>query len=61
MQAATLFFVTGEKAIQHLFSRNTHLEFDYGPLILFLGKLDSYFFKHSPMQCRKLETLRYTL
>jgi hypothetical protein len=45
-QAATLFFVTGEKAIQHLFSRNTHLEFDYVPLIVFLGKvisdLDSY-------------------
>ena len=35
-QAATLFFVTGEKAIKHLFSRNTHLEFGYGPLILFL-------------------------
>eukprot|EP00092_Neocalanus_flemingeri_P010722 GFUD01011549.1.p1 GENE.GFUD01011549.1~~GFUD01011549.1.p1 ORF type:complete len:864 (-),score=141.42 GFUD01011549.1:346-2937(-) len=34
-QAATLFFVTGEKAIQHLFSRNTHLEFDYAPLIIF--------------------------
>ena len=34
-QAATLFFVTGEKAIKHLFSRNTHLEFGYGPLILF--------------------------
>ena len=38
VQAATLFFVTGEKAIQHLFSRNTHLEFDYLPLIVFLGK-----------------------
>jgi len=34
-QAATLFFVTGEKAIQHLFSRNTHLEFDYAPLVIF--------------------------
>jgi hypothetical protein len=31
--------VTGEKAILHLFSRNTHLEFDYGPLIVFLGKV----------------------
>jgi hypothetical protein len=39
MEAATLFFVTGEKAILHLFSRNTHLEFDYGPLIVFLGKV----------------------
>ena len=28
--------MTGEKAIVHLFSRNTHLEFGYGPLILFL-------------------------
>ena len=34
-EAATLFFVTGEKAIRHLFSRNTHLEFDYAPLIIF--------------------------
>jgi len=34
-QAATLFFVTGEHAIQHLFSRNTHLEFDYAPLVIF--------------------------
>ena len=34
-EAATLFFVTGEKAIRNLFSRNTHLEFNYGPLIIF--------------------------
>lgn len=34
-QAATLFSVTGEKAIQHLFSRNTHLEFDYAALVTF--------------------------
>ena len=36
IKAATLFFVTGEKAIQHLFSRNTHLEFGYSALIVFL-------------------------
>jgi len=35
-EAATLFFGTGENAIQQLFSRNTHLEFSYGPLITFL-------------------------
>ena len=34
-EAATLFFVTGEKAIRNLFSRNTHMEFNYGPLIIF--------------------------
>jgi len=34
-EAATLFFVNGEEAIRHLFSRNTHLEFGYGPLIIF--------------------------
>merc|ERR1719309_1143501 len=35
-EAATLFFGTGENAIQQLFSRNTHLEFSYGPLFTFL-------------------------
>lgn len=33
---ATLLFVTGEEAIHHLFSRNTHLEFDYAALITVL-------------------------
>ena len=32
-QAASLYFGTGEGAIHHLFSRNTHLQFDYLPLI----------------------------
>jgi len=36
-EAATLFFVTGEQAIQQLFSRNTHLEFGYAPLLTFLA------------------------
>ena len=36
-QAATLFFLTGEKAIQHLFSRDTHLEFGYSALVVVLG------------------------
>ncbi|XP_074645246.1 chloride channel protein D-like isoform X2 [Tubulanus polymorphus] len=36
-QMATLLFVTGEEAIHHLFSRNTHLEFDYGPLFVVLA------------------------
>ena len=36
-QAATLFFLTGEKAIQHLFSRDTHLEFGYSALVAVLG------------------------
>lgn len=31
-QVATLLFVTGENAIHHLFTRNTHNEFDAGPL-----------------------------
>ncbi|EDV27121.1 uncharacterized protein TRIADDRAFT_54756 [Trichoplax adhaerens] len=35
-QVATLMFVTGEEAIKHLLSRNTHLEFDFGPLIAIL-------------------------
>lgn len=35
-QAATLMFVTGENTIHHLFSRNTHLQFDYFPLFVML-------------------------
>ena len=35
-KVATLLFVTGEDAIHHLFSRNTHVEFDYGPLVTVL-------------------------
>ncbi|XP_059079772.1 chloride channel protein C-like [Tigriopus californicus] len=35
-QAATLMFVTGENTIHHLFSRNTHLQFDYFPLFIML-------------------------
>ncbi|XP_064641031.1 chloride channel protein C-like isoform X2 [Lineus longissimus] len=35
-QVATLLFVTGEEAIHHLFSRNTHLEFDYAALFTVL-------------------------
>ena len=35
-QAGTLFFATGEEAIHHLFSRNTHLQLDYAPLALML-------------------------
>ncbi len=34
---ATLWFGTGEDAIHHLFSRDTHLELDYGPLLLTLA------------------------
>ena len=34
--AATLLFGTGEQAIHHLFSRNTHLELNYGPLFAVL-------------------------
>ncbi|XP_013787955.2 chloride channel protein D-like, partial [Limulus polyphemus] len=33
---ATLLSVTGEKAVKHLFSRQTHLEFDFIPLIMVL-------------------------
>ncbi|XP_076814080.1 chloride channel protein C-like [Clavelina lepadiformis] len=35
-QAATLFFVTGEQAIKHLFSNGTHKEFDVTVLIVVL-------------------------
>lgn len=35
-QTASLFFVTGEEAIHHLYSRNTHLQFDYFPLLTML-------------------------
>ena len=35
-QTATLFFVTGEDAIKHLYSRNTHLQFNYFPLLTML-------------------------
>ncbi|XP_066289417.1 chloride channel protein D-like isoform X1 [Branchiostoma lanceolatum] len=35
-QVATLMFVTGEEAIHHLFSRETHNEFSYGPLFAVL-------------------------
>lgn len=35
-QAATLFFGTGEGAIHHLFSRNTHLEFDYASMVVII-------------------------
>ena len=34
---ATLLFGTGESAIHHLFSRNTHLEFDYPALCTVLA------------------------
>ncbi|XP_078688574.1 chloride channel protein C-like isoform X1 [Branchiostoma floridae x Branchiostoma belcheri] len=40
-QVATLMFVTGEEAIHHLFSRETHHEFSYGPLFSVLA---IYFF-----------------
>ena len=33
---ATLLFTTGEGAIHHLFSRTTHLQFDWGPLLALL-------------------------
>ncbi|XP_022108381.1 chloride channel protein C-like isoform X2 [Acanthaster planci] len=35
-QVATLLFLTGEEAIQHLFSRQTHWEFSYVPLLTVL-------------------------
>ncbi|XP_033125254.1 chloride channel protein B-like [Anneissia japonica] len=35
-QVATLLFVTGEEAIHHLFSRETHWEFTFGPLFTVL-------------------------
>lgn len=34
--AATLFFTTGDKTIEQLFSRNTHYQFDYGALFALL-------------------------
>lgn len=40
-EAATLLFLTGDKAIHHLFSRETHLEFNF---ISLLVVLPSYFF-----------------
>ena len=36
ISVATLMFGTGENAIHHLFSRNTHLEFDYPALLTVL-------------------------
>ncbi|XP_041457216.1 chloride channel protein C-like [Lytechinus variegatus] len=36
-QVATLLFVTGEEAIHHLFSRDTHWEFTYGALLTVLA------------------------
>ena len=33
---ATLLMTNGERAIRHLFSRETHLEFDFVPLIVVL-------------------------
>ncbi|XP_028399217.1 chloride channel protein C-like [Dendronephthya gigantea] len=35
-QVATLLFASGEEAIHHLFSRDTHREFTYGPLLTVL-------------------------
>ncbi|XP_078602294.1 chloride channel protein B-like isoform X1 [Branchiostoma floridae x Branchiostoma japonicum] len=36
-QVATLMFVTGEEGIHHLFSRETHRQFDYAPLLTVLA------------------------